>query len=255
MISLKHLNTKLILFSYSVFTFSCLSLLIQCSSPASDTGEPTETPGTSVSQSEAPDDWVVLFDGQNLDAWRNYRDEGMGWTIEDGALTTEGGIGDIITKETFDNFELEFEWRISEAGNSGVLYLVQDDPQYEHAHETGPEYQIIDADNFTKKNDYPLDETQKTAANYALHRADGSSVKPLDEYNQGKIIVDDGHVEHWLNGKKVVAYELWTDEWNKEVAQTKFKDMPGYGQSKAGHIALQDHQDRVWFRNIRIRKL
>ena len=201
------------------------------------------------------DDWVVLFDGSNLDAWQPYHGDKLEWTVEDGALTTAGGQGDIITRETFENFELTFDWKISEAGNSGVLYLVQDDERYEHAHETGPEYQIIDADNFTKKNDYPLDETQRTAANYALHPAEGAPVKPAGEYNQGKIIVNDGRVEHWLNGQKVVEYELWTDEWRNQVSQTKFKDMPGYGQSRQGHIALQDHQDRVWFRNVRIRRL
>ena len=136
-----------------------------------------------------------------------------------------------------------------------MLYSVQDGDQYQYAHETGPEYQIIDIDNFTKKYDGPIEKTQETAANYALHPADGAVMKPLDEYNQGKIVVNDGHVEHWLNGKKVVEYDLWTDAWKQQVAQTKFKDMPGYGTSKEGHIALQDHQDRVWFRNVRIKRL
>ena len=230
---------------------------IGCSpSETSTTETDIGTPTQAASQTDADEEpWIVLFDGENLDAWQDFNGEDISWRIEDGVLTTDGGVGDIVTKETFGDFELEFDWKISEAGNSGVLYLVQEGDEYEHAHQTGPEYQIIDADNFTKKNDYPLEENQKTAANYALHTAEGAEMNPLDEYNQGKIIVNDGHVEHWLNGKKVVEYDLWTDEWKQQVAATKFKDMPGYGASKEGHIALQDHQDRVWFRNVRVRKL
>ena len=237
---------------------ACLLLLLgfaQCTPSETSTVEGTTTPAETTQQPEPEGEWITLFDGKNLDAWRDYQGKGVAWKIEDGTMTTEGGKGDIVTKERFGNFELEFDWKISEAGNSGVLYLVQEDEQYQHAHETGPEYQIIDADNFTKKNDYQLDETQKTAANYALHSTEGVSVNPLDEFNQGKIIVNDGHVEHWLNGKKVVAYDLWTNEWKEDVAQTKFKDMPGYAQTKEGHVAFQDHQDRVWFRNVRIRRL
>ena len=241
--------------SFAILLILSSLLFMQCSTSETSSTEDTTTPAKTASQHEASSEWITLFDGKNLDAWQDYQGDGISWKIEDGALTTEGGQGDIITKDTFGNFELEFDWKISEAGNSGVLYLVQAGDTYQHAHETGPEYQIIDAESFTKKHDYPLDETQKTAANYALHAAEGTSVKPLDAFNQGKIMVNDGHVEHWLNGKKVVEYDLWTDEWKQQVAQTKFKDMPSYGQSKEGHIALQDHQDRVWFRNVRIRRL
>ena len=247
------MNNRLSILFLAVTTF----LWAGCGTSESTTEVTDETPAQAASQTNSTNEgeWVVLFDGESLDAWQDYNGEGVSWKVEDGAMTTDGGIGDIMTKETFGNFELEFDWKISEAGNSGVLYLVQDGDQYEHAHETGPEYQIIDADNFTEKNDYPLEDNQKTAANYALHTADGAEMKPIDEYNQGKIIVNDGHVEHWLNGQKVVEYDLWTDEWKQQVAATKFKDMPGYGASKEGHIAFQDHQDRVWFRNVRVKRL
>ena len=241
------------------FSFLGLTFLLWtgCTPSETSTAEATaDTLAQNASQTDTNEgEWITLFDGENLNAWRDYNGQNISWRIEDGALTTDGGVGDIETKETFGNFELEFDWKISEAGNSGVLYLVQDGDQYEHAHETGPEYQIIDADNFTKKNDYPLEDNQKTAANYALNTADGAEMNPIDEYNQGKIVVNDGHVEHWLNGEKVVEYDLWIDNWKQEVAQTKFKEMPGYGASKEGHIALQDHQDRVWFRNVRVRRL
>ena len=246
---------NLLIIALDILVSIAIALIWGCSTPNSDTAteQAPVTPAETVS--ESADDWEVLFDGENLDHWHDYQGEGISWKMENGTLTTEGGKGDIVSDDTYKNFELEFEWKVAEAGNSGVIYLVQENEQYEHSFETGPEYQIIDADNFTKKNDYPLEESQKTGANYAMHAAEGAEMKPINAFNQGKLIVNDGHVEHWLNGKKVVEYDLWTDAWKEQVAQTKFKDMPGYGQAKEGHIALQDHGDRVWFRNVRIRRL
>ncbi len=155
-----------------------------CSSPDATTEQASVTPTETVS--EPTDDWEVLFDGTNLNHWHDYRKDGVSWKIEDGALTTDGGQGDIVTNEAYQNFEMEFEWKVAEAGNSGVIYLVQEDEQYEHTFETGPEYQIIDADNFTKKNDYPLDESQKTGANYGLHAAEGADIKPIERVQQGE---------------------------------------------------------------------
>ncbi len=243
---------KFVITAFIFLVTSSILFLASCDTPRT-TEEASLTPAQ-VPQ-DAANEWIVLFDGTNLDHWHDYQRDGISWKIEDGSLTTEGGKGDIITNDTYQNFELEFEWKISEAGNSGVIYLVQDDQQYNHSFETGPEYQIIDANNFVKKSDYPLSDSQKTGANYALQAAQGAMMKPLDKFNRGKIIVNNGHVEHWLNGKKVVDYELWTDAWKAKVAQTKFNEMPGYGQAKSGHIALQDHDDQVWFRNMRIRRL
>ena len=244
---------NLLIIALDILLSIAIALIWGCASPDTSAQQALVTPAETVA--EPADDWEVLFDGKNLDHWHDYRGEGTSWKIEDGTLTTDGGEGDIVTDDTYRNFELEFEWKVAEAGNSGVIYLVQEDDQYEHSFETGPEYQIIDADNFTEKNDYPLEASQKTGANYGLNAAEGAVMKPINEFNQGKIVVNDGHVEHWLNGKKVVEYDLWTDAWKEQVAQTKFVDMPGYGKAKEGHIALQDHGDRVWFRNVRIRRL
>ncbi len=128
----------------------------------------------------------MLFDGTNLDHWHDYHGDGISWKVEDSTLTTDGGKGDIVTNEAYQNFEMEFEWKVAEAGNSGVIYLVQEDEQYEHSFETGPEYQIIDADNFTIQHDYPLDESQKTGANYALHAAEGAMMKPIERVQPGQ---------------------------------------------------------------------
>lgn len=238
------------------FLGTCSWLATGCSTPSENTSSNGEenTPATTTTNSDEGE-WTVLFDGSDLDAWRNYQSDSAAWRIEDGALNTTGGSGDLITKETFGNFELEFDWRITEGGNSGVIYLVQESDEYQSTYETGPEYQLIDDESYGTVHNIELAKNQMSGANYALDEPQNVQLKPLGEYNQGKIVVNDGHVEHWLNGQKVVEYDLWTDEWNARVAETKFKDMPEYGKSKEGHIALQDHGDPVWFKNIRIRSL
>ena len=202
------------------------------------------------------EDWIPLFDGKSLVQWRNYNKSSIsGWVIEDGSLKALGHgeekSGDIITVKQYENFELSLEWKISPAGNSGILYLVKEDPAYEAVFETGPEYQLIDDEGWPE----PLEEWQKTGANYAMHTAENKILHPAGEWNTSRILVKDGHVEHWLNGRKVVEYQLWTDEWKEKVKAGKWKDFPGYGSARHGHIALQDHGSPAWFRNIKIREL
>ena len=246
------MNMYRILFFLSI----CGWLAASCSSPSENTSETNEENSPAeTTPSSAESDWTVLFDGSGLDAWRNYKSDSVAWRVEDGALNTTGGSGDLITKETFGNFELEFDWRITEGGNSGVIYLAQESDEYNSTYETGPEYQLIDDKSYGTVHNVELEKNQMSGANYALDEPQNVQLKPLGEYNQSKIVVNEGHVEHWLNGQKVVEYDLWTDEWNARVAETKFKDMPDYGKSKSGHIALQDHGDPVWFKNIRIRRL
>ncbi|MEM6842443.1 MAG: DUF1080 domain-containing protein [Bacteroidota bacterium] len=242
---------------HTLFILSISSwLVLGCSSSSENTSVANEESlPTEAAVSPAEDDWVVLFDGSNLGAWRNYQSDSANWHIEDGALNTAGGSGDLMTKETFANFELEFDWRVAEGSNSGVIYLVQESDEYNSTYETGPEYQLIDDESYGTVHNVELEKNQMSGANYALDEPQNAQLKPIGEYNEGKIIVDNGHVEHWLNGQKVVEYDLWTDEWNARVAETKFKDMPDYGKSKEGHIALQDHGDPIWFKNIRIRRL
>ncbi len=205
-----------------------------------------------LTKEEADAGWTLLFDGQTTSGWHNFKQESVeGWEIVDGLLMTEGGSGDIVTNGTYENFELSFEWRVASEGNSGVIYLVQEAEEYGAPYETGPEYQIIDDKNYPSD----LQDAQKSGANYALHAPDTLAVKPAGEFNTAKIIINNGQVEHWLNDVQVVSYELWTDEWEQMVSETKFADMPEYGQSKSGHIALQDHGDAVAFRNIKIREL
>lgn len=202
---------------------------------------------------------ISLFDGTSLSGWHGYNKTGpiKNWAIEDGAMVCLGAAkdaagGDIISDKQFENFELNWEWKMSKEGNSGVMYHVIENQKYKSPYETGPEYQMIDDIGFPQK----LEEWQKTGADYAMHNAnEKKKVKPLGEWNKSKIIFNKGHVEHWLNGEKIVEFEAWSDDWNKKRSTGKWKDFPDYGTAKKGGIALQDHGHKAWFKNITIREL
>jgi len=209
-----------------------------------------------LTESEIGEGWILLFDGETTNGWRNFKEGRVneGWQVSDGNLMAlgKGGDlgGDIISTGQFEDFELSLEWAISPAGNSGIFFHVLEG-DYPTVYATGPEYQIIDDVGFKG----PLEEWQQAGANYAMHNAAKKVLKPVGEFNSSKIKVLDAHVEHWLNGKKILEYELWSDDWKKRVQKGKWKDMPGYGLAKSGHIALQDHGSVVKYRNIKIRDL
>lgn len=204
-------------------------------------------------------EWIDLFDGSTLNGWKEYNKDEFGglWKVENGMIVCDGSGGaegrSLITKEQFGNFELVVEWKIAEGGNSGILYHVVEDPAYTYAYETGPEYQLLD-DLGWKGED--LKPAQLVASDYDMIAAPADKpVKPAGEWNESKIIFDNGHVEHWLNGAKVVEFEAWSDEWNERRDTSKWKEYPGYGKFKKGSVALQEHGSGVWFRNVKIRKL
>lgn len=202
---------------------------------------------------EQKEGWELLFDGKSMDKWRNYgKDTLIGWKIDNGNMVALGkGSNDIITRDEYENFELQLEWKTSPEGNSGIFFNVVEG-KHPAMFETGPEYQIIDEAGWPDK----LEEWQKAAANYAMHPAPPTKkLKPVGQYNLSKIVVKAGHVEHWLNGEKVVEYQLWTPEWEKLVKAGKWKDYPDYGLARKGHLGLQDHGNVTWFRNIKVRKL
>lgn len=209
-----------------------------------------------LSEQEIADGWMLLFDGQTTHGWRSFKEDGMneGWVVEDGNLVGlgKGGDlgGDIITVGQFEDFELSIDWTISEGGNSGILFNVLEG-DHSAVYVTGPEYQLIDDVGYPDE----LQEWQKTGANYAMHNAGNKTLKPVGEFNNSKIRVENGHVIHWLNGAKVLEYDLWTDEWKEKVQQSKWKDYPAYGLAKKGHISLQDHGSVIKFRNIKIKEL
>lgn len=197
--------------------------------------------------------WVKIFDGKTTKGWHNWHStEVKGWDVQNGVLMTKGGSGDIVSDKEYENFELEFDFKAAPKGNSGVIYKVIETPEQKASYMSGPEYQIIDDQNYPAK----LKDTQKTAANYDLQPPkDFTIVKPAGQWNKGKIIVKDGHVEHWLNGEKVVEYEYGSTDWIAMVAKSKFPEWEYAKPHAKGKIALQDHGDSVSFRNMRIREL
>jgi hypothetical protein len=213
--------------------------------------------GVTLAAQSAPGE-RALFDGKTTKGWRSFKKSTFpdhGWIVQDGWLkklakgNNPNGGGDIITADTFDNFDLQFEWKVMEGANSGVKYLVTEDRSGPVAHE----YQIIDD---ARHADALIGPHRQTAALYDAIPAPASKpLKPAGEINSGRIVVNGMHVEHWLNGVKVVEYELWTPDWERRVRESKFKDYPKYGRARRGHIGLQDHGDQAAFRNIKIRDI
>lgn len=196
--------------------------------------------------------WTTLFDGTSTAAWRGYHSQEMpkGWDIVDGTLTKKGTAEDIMTRDTFGDFELELEWKLEKAGNSGIFYRATE--EYDRIYWSGTEYQLLDDANA------PDGRTRLTSAAsaYGLYPSAVGALTPAGEWQATRIIVKKNHVEHWLNGKKVVEYELWSPDWKAKVAASKFGKYPNYGLAKRGAIGIQgDHNGALALRNIRIRSL
>jgi hypothetical protein len=214
---------------------------------AQDAAPPVNT----LTPAERSVGWKLLFDGQTTKGWRGYQKKAVpsGWVVEDGTLARVAATGDLITQKQFQDFELTLEWKISEGGNSGIMYRVTEGG--EATYESGPEMQVLDDAR------HPDGRSRLTSAGaaYGLYPSPAGIVRPAGEWNAVRIVVRGRHVEHWLNGQKVVEYELESPDWEAKVAASKFKQWPGYGRAPKGHIALQDHGDRVWYRSIKIREI
>ncbi len=230
---------------FLLFTFSLT--LISCNSS-------TNQPNT-LSKKEKKEGWELLFDGISMAQWKTFNGgEVTGWKILNGEMHNSGEGsdhgGDIITKKQYENFELYLEWKVDSVSNSGIFFHVQEGIT-DAIYETGPEYQLIDDKGWPDK----IENYQFSGANYGMHPPENAEVKPLDEWNSTRIIVNNPHVEHWLNGKKIVEYELWSDDWKIKKAASKWAETPHYGEAQNGHIGLQDHGGLTMFRNIKIREL
>ncbi|MDH3442154.1 MAG: DUF1080 domain-containing protein [Gammaproteobacteria bacterium] len=211
-------------------------------------------------QGDGDAEWTTLFAGTSLDGWRTYGEDTprSTWAVEDGAIvldvdesTTAMTGGDLMTVGQYENFELELEWKISEGGNSGIFFGVREIADHEVAYLTGIEIQVLDDDNHI---DGQVAETSAGSC-YALYAPTEDVVRPVGEYNEVRLIVNNLEVEHWLNGRKIAEYTIDSPDWQERVAASKFADWEHFGRYRKGHIALQDHTDRVWYRNIRIREL
>jgi hypothetical protein len=196
--------------------------------------------------------WKLLFDGTTTAGWRGYKTQTMpnGWRAENGTLTKDSSVADIVSKEQYGNFEFAMDWRIETGGNAGIFYRGTE--EYDHIYWSAPEYQLLDDANAPDGKN----RLTSAAAAYGLYAAPAGIVKPAGEWNATRILVNGPHVEHWLNGQKVVQYELWGPDWEAKVKASKFKDWPNYGRAKTGYLAIQgDHNGVLALRNIKIRTL
>ncbi|RPD39201.1 3-keto-disaccharide hydrolase [Chitinophaga barathri] len=215
--------------------------------------------GPSLSSKEKKDGWKLLFDGKTTTGWRGYQRQDAGaWKVQDGALFLDTDAkkagaagGDLITDGEYENYELELQWKISEGGNSGIIFGVHEDPKYKATYATGPEMQVLDDD---KHSDGKI-RKHNSGELYDLIAAPARYAKPVGEWNTAKIIKKDGKLTLIFNGHKTAETTMGTEEWNQLVGGSKFKTWEGFGKYPKGHIALQDHGDKVWYRNIKIREL
>jgi len=260
-----------------------ISLLIVtiCACKKEQKSDTSTNSQTTVNQEN--NDWINLFDGTSTEGWRAYNGKELppGWAIKNSTLTfsTEQileedynykGSRDIIYGvEEFDNFELYVEWKIPAGGNSGIFYHIKEG--YDGPPDVSPEYQLIDDENYANIHDLrayneslgapnpeKLQDWQSTAADYAMHTPDPSQkvLNPAGEWNSTKIVFTAEKAEHWLNGKKVLSFVPWSEDWHKKKNSGKWLNSPDYGKFRTGFIGFQDHGSDLWlFRNIKIRKL
>jgi hypothetical protein len=222
--------------------FAAASLMLAAAAPAF-------AADNMLTPAEKAAGWKLLFDGKTTAGWKGFKTAApdAGWTVKAGVLgPTPKLSSDIVTKENFENFDLMFDWKISPLGNSGVMYHVI--PVGDETYESGPEYQILD----NAHGEQPL---ERAGAAYYLFAPSKDMTKPVGEWNHGRIVVDHGKVQHWLNGVKVVEYDLNSQAFKDRVAATKFKRWPQFATGKTGAIALQMHGNPVWFQNIKIKVL
>ncbi len=249
----------------------CLLLLAAACSPAKKENQETQSApalvaeGTgaslpSLTDAQKTEGWKLLFDGKTLNGWQIFKArKNNTWEAKDGALHCKPlnesmkGDGDeradLMTTDEFENFELTFDWKISPQGNSGVMFRVTE--EFEQPYYSGPEFQIKDDIGYPE---VPK-ELKESGANYGMHATVPKTLKPVGEWNTAKIVANGKHVEHWLNGQKIVEYELGSPDWVKRKENGKWKEAKGYGMAPKGHIDLQDHGHEVWFRNVMIKTL
>jgi len=257
------------------------SLFVACKNNKSDKSEENAENQTEEVVQTDDDEWQYLFDGTSLEGWRGYNEDSLppGWTIQNKELVYDteialeqdykGGKDIIYGAEEFDNFELYLEWKLPKGGNSGIFYHIKEG--YNNPSEVAPEYQLIDDENYADihdltgynkslghtKNLSELKPLNKTAADYSMYPPDTTQkqLNPVGEWNSSKIVFTPEKVEYWLNDKKVVEFEPWSEDWHEKKDSGKWEGKPDYGKFKQGYIGLQDHASPIWFRNIKIRKL
>ena len=230
---------------YSI-VFIIVTMLFGCNSSQKING---------LDKKEKQEGWQILFDGKTTSGWHKYGggQAGESWKVNDGILSIDPSIkdgGDLVTDKEFENFHLKLEWKISEKGNSGIIFLIHESTQYKYPWETGLEMQVLDNDGHADGKIIK----HHAGDLFDLIACSKETVKSVGEWNEAEVKCINGKLDLLLNGVNVVSTTLWNDNWKKLISESKFKSMPGFGTYKKGHIALQDHGDKVSFRNIRIRE-
>ncbi|MEX2591916.1 MAG: DUF1080 domain-containing protein [Anditalea sp.] len=261
-------------FFWGITSLIFLPLIISCSgSDSSDNdnqkqegitnsmneGNRTDENLITLTEQEKSEGWELLFDGEDLQKWRSVKSETFpsdAWVIEEGSLVLAERGGDIVTREKYGDFELAWDFKLTHGANSGIKYFVDSITNKSNGNVVinGPEYQIIDDLNHDEIKKDP-NGLSSTGALYLLYAPENKTLNPADQWNHARIIAKGNQVEHWLNGTKVVSYQRGSKGFMDKMEETKFKDYPDYGQIPEGHILLTDHHDKVFFRNIRIRRL
>ncbi|WP_111393155.1 3-keto-disaccharide hydrolase [Algoriphagus aquaeductus] len=242
----------------TIMIWAAAGLLVACSPPKTEETKTTDT----TTEAAVTEEWISLFDGQTFNGWSKYGggEVGKAWKIENGELYLDaankdgwqtGDGGDIVTNEEFENFHFKYEWKIAPNGNSGVIFLVHESPEYQYPWQTGPEMQVLDNAGHPDAKII----SHRAGDLYDLIVSSEETVKPAGEWNQAEIVINQGKLDFYLNGVNIVSTQLFTPEWEALIAKSKFKDMPGFGKYKKGKIALQDHGDVVHYRNLMIKRL
>jgi len=240
------------------------SIIAACNSQPSNSSVAADTTtADSVNESLSADSgWTSLFDGTTLNEWHQFGggSAGSAWHADSGTIhlhsaeakSNKKAGGDLVSNDSFQNFDLKLEWKISQAGNSGILIYVQDDKaKYKETYQTGLEMQVLDDERHEDRKN----PTHRAGSLYDMIQATPGAVKPAGEWNQVEIVSNNGKLDFYLNNVHVVNTTMWDDNWRKMIAGSKFKEWPEFGTFKTGHIVLQDHGNDVWYRNIMVKKL
>jgi hypothetical protein len=222
------------------------------------------TPANQLTNAEKAAGWRLLFDGKSFDGWRGFHSDKVpaGWVVEDGCIKkvpAQGELGqaggDLITADQFDNFEFSIEWKLSKGANSGVKYLVSESLPPTGRSGVSFEYQVLDDENHPDAKAGIAGNRTAGSLYDLIPASKAKKLNPVGEFNLTRIVVKGNHIEHWLNDMKVVEFERGGEKLKQHIAESKFKDTKGFGETAKGHILLQDHGDAVWYRNIKIRTL
>jgi len=258
---LQIINAGVAIFA-TLFSMSCQKSNTQQEATSADS-TPAVVSMNTLTDEEKAAGWELLFDGSTLNGWKRFNHDTIGplWTVQEGMIVCDGqGLGEgtaniggsLITTRPFGNFELSVDWKLSPGGNSGIIYHVVEDKKYKHDYETGPEFQVMDDGGWKD----PLNEAQKAGSSYDMFEAPATKkLNPVGEWNTARLIYNNGHVEHWLNGEKVVEFEEGSPEFQERYKKSKWVDYPDWNKFKVGAISLQDHGAPVYYRNIKVRAL